>query len=140
MHSLKRMIQRIQSIYLVLIIALNAVASFFYHQLDQLANIVTSISFEYLILFCTILLLAFWALFSYKNRSLQSKLGIGILFLNSVVLGFLVYTLLILPGEINFSQKGIWVIVPFISIVLIVLALKGIKRYDNLVKSANRFR
>ena len=134
------MIQRIQSIYLVLIIALNAVASFFYHQLDQLANIVTSISFEYLILFCTILLLAFWALFSYKNRSLQSKLGIGILFLNSVVLGFLVYTLLILPGEINFSQKGIWVIVPFISIVLIVLALKGIKRDDNLVKSANRFR
>ena len=134
------MIQRIQSIYLIIIIALNAVASFFYETLNELANIFDAISYEYLILFGIILLLAVWALLSFKNRGLQSKLGVAILFLNSVVLGFLTYTLLILPGEINFSQKGIWVVIPFISIVLIVLALKGIKRDDDLVKSADRFR
>lgn len=134
------MIQRIQSVYLLLLIAVNAVASFFHKKLNALADVVKSISFEYLIYFGVVLLLALWTLLSFKNRSLQSKLGLAVLVLNSVVLGFLVYTLLILPGEIEFSQKGIWVIVPFISIVLIVFALKGIKRDDDLVKSANRFR
>ncbi len=134
------MIQRIQSVYLLLLIVVNAVASFFHDKLNALADILERISFEYLIYFGIVLLLALWTLLSFKNRSLQSKLGVANLVLNSVVLGFLVYTLLILPGEIDFSQKGIWIVVPFISIVLIVFALKGIKRDDNLVKSANRFR
>lgn len=134
------MIQRIQSIYILLIIVVNAIALFFHEKLNALADVLDKISYEYLIYFGIVLLLALWNLLSFKNRSLQSNLGIAILFLNSVVLGFLVYTLLILPGEIEISKKGVWVVVPFISIVLIVLALKGIKRDDNLVKSANRFR
>jgi len=134
------MIQRIQSVYLLLLILVNAIASVFYEKLNALADVLESISYEYLIYFGLILLLALWTLLAFKNRDLQSKLGVAILLLNSVVLGFLVYTLLILPGEINVSEKGIWVVVPFISIVLIVFALKGIKRDDDLVKSANRFR
>lgn len=134
------MIQRIQSIYLVVIIIINVVASFFFKSIDQLINIIESFDFEYLVVFLLVVLLSLWALFSYKNRSLQSKLGISIFILNSVVLGFLAYALLTLPGEFNFSQKGIWIIIPFISIVCIVLALKGIKRDDELVKSADRFR
>ncbi len=134
------MIQRIQSIYLIVIIIINVVASFFFKTIDQLVNIIESFAFEYLVVFILVILLSFWTLFSYKNRSLQSKLGMTIFVLNSVVLGFLAYTLLTLPGEFNFSQKGIWIIIPFISIVCIVLALRGIKRDDELVKSADRFR
>jgi peptidoglycan/LPS O-acetylase OafA/YrhL len=92
------------------------------------------------VFFTIVILLALLALFSFKNRGLQKLLSTIVLLLNSVVLGFLAYTLLIVPGEINFSEKGIWVVVPFISIVCIVLALKGIQRDDNLVKSADRFR
>jgi hypothetical protein len=60
--------------------------------------------------------------------------------LNFVALGFLAYWLLILPGEIEFSEKGIGLVIPVISIVFIVLAQKAIKKDDELVKSANRFR
>jgi len=134
------MIQRIQSVYLLLVVIVNTIAAVFHQKLNALADVLKNISFEYLIYFGLVLVLALWTLFAFKNRSLQSKLGLVLLMLNSVVLGFLVYTLLILPGEIDISQKGIWVLVPFISIVLIVFALKGIKRDDDLVKSANRFR
>ena len=134
------MIQRIQSVYLLLIVVLNAVASFFHSKLNELVDAIDSISFEYLMFFGVVLVLALWSLISFKSRSLQIKLSIANLFLNSVVLGFLTYILLTLPGEFNFSQKGIWILVPFISIVLIVFALKGIKRDEDLVKSADRFR
>jgi peptidoglycan/LPS O-acetylase OafA/YrhL len=134
------MIQRIQSLYLLLIVIVNAIVVFFYDRLDQIANLIKTFAYEYLVFFTIVILLALLALFSFKNRGLQKLLSTIVLLLNSVVLGFLAYTLLIVPGEINFSEKGIWVVVPFISIVCIVLALKGIQRDDNLVKSADRFR
>ena len=142
MHQkLKNMIQRIQSVYLFLVILVNSLATFFFADaLDKTANLINEISFEYHIYFLIIVVLSLWGLLTFKNRSFQLKTGRINLVLNFVALGFLAYWLLILPGEINFSEKGIELVIPVISIVFIILAQKAIKRDDELVKSADRFR
>ncbi len=135
------MIQRIQSIYLFFVVLTNAIAVFFAADtLNKSADFITEFGFEYHIYFVIICVLSLWSLFAFKNRSLQLKTGRTNIVLNFVALGFLTYWLLILPGEINFSEKGIELIIPVISIVFIFLAQKAIKRDDELVKSADRFR
>ena len=135
------MIQRIQSIYLFLVILINTLATFFFADvLNKTADFISKISFEYHIYFLIIVALSLWSLLTFKNRNFQLKTGRINLVLNFVALGFLAYWLLILPGEINFSEKGIELIIPVISIVFIILAQKAIKRDDELVKSADRFR
>lgn len=135
------MIQRIQSVYLFIVILLNILAVFFFAEsLNKTADVIDKISFEYHMFFLTICVMSFWAILVFKNRSFQLKIGHVNLFLNFVALGFLTYWLLILPGEISFSEKGIELVIPVISIVFIFLAQKAIKRDDELVKSADRFR
>ena len=135
------MIQRIQSVYLFLVILINVLAVLFLaNTLDKTADLVFEIGYEYHIYFLIISILSLWSLFAFKKRSFQLKTGRINLILNFVALGFFIYWLLILPGEINFSKKGIGLIIPVISIVFIFLAQKAIKRDDDLVKSADRFR
>ena len=135
------MIQRIQSIYLFVVVLVNVVATFIFGDaLNKTADLITKISFEFHIYFLIVVALSLWGLLTYKNRSFQLKTGRLNLILNFVALGFLAYWLLILPGEINFSEKGIALVIPVISIVFIILAQKAIKRDDELVKSADRFR
>ncbi len=135
------MIQRIQSVYLFLVILSNAIAAFTMGELlNKVASFIENFEIEYVIYFVLIAVLSLWSLITFKKRSFQLKIGRLNLFLNFVALGFLTYWLLILPGEINFSEKGIGLVTPVISIVFIVLAQKAIKRDDELVKSADRFR
>jgi hypothetical protein len=135
------MIQRVQSIYLFLVSLVNILAAIFVATiLENQADALASFDFEYQIYFAIITVLAIWAVFSFKKRGFQMQLGRLNFILNFVALGFLVYWLLILPGEIEFSKKGIGLVIPVISIVFIVLAQKAIKRDDELVKSADRFR
>ena len=135
------MIQRIQSVYLFVVILSNILAAVFLgDELDKIASFIEAFELEYVIYFVLITLLSLWGLLTFKKRGFQLKVGRLNLFLNFVALGFLTYWLLILPGEIDFSKKGIGLIIPVISIVFIVLAQKAIKRDDELVKSADRFR
>jgi amino acid transporter len=135
------MIQRIQSVYLFVVILSNILAAIFLgNKLDKMASFIEAFKLEYVIFFVLITLLSLWGLLTFKKRGFQLKVGRLNLFLNFVALGFLTYWLLILPGEIDFSKKGIGLIIPIISIVFIVLAQKAIKRDDELVKSADRFR
>jgi hypothetical protein len=135
------MIQRIQSVYLFIVILSNLLAIFFLAgYLDDILNLIVEYGFEYHLYFGIISVLSILGLLLYKNRNSQMKVGVMNLLLNFVALGFLVYWLLTLPGEIEFSKKGIGLIMPIISIVFIVLAQKAIKRDDELVKSADRFR
>lgn len=57
-----------------------------------------------------------------------------------ILLGLFVYWSLMLPGENGFSEKGIGILFPVISIVFLVLAYRAINKDDNLVKSADRLR
>jgi hypothetical protein len=91
-------------------------------------------------LFSISALLALITIFLFKNRKLQFVLGRVNILLNFVLVGVFVYGLLSLPGEKSFSEKGIEMLLPIISIVFLVMANKAIKKDEDLVKSVDRFR
>lgn len=80
------------------------------------------------------------SIFLFKNRKLQFVLGRINILLNFILLGVFVYWSLMVSGETEVSEKGIGMIIPIISIVLLVMANKAIKKDENLVKSVDRLR
>ena len=60
--------------------------------------------------------------------------------LNLIILGILSYYLLNLSGEIEISEKGIGSAIPLVTIILLVLANRAIKKDEDLVKSVDRLR
>ena len=136
------MIQRIQTLYLAVVAILSILAAFFIKSLAQ--NEESSI-FELSVQMdrITFFIAAFFAvisIFLYKKRINQFIVNRLNIILNLFLLGFFVYRSLKLSGESLLSQKGIWIIVPLISIVLLILANKAIKRDEDLVKSVDRLR
>ncbi len=91
-------------------------------------------------LFASSSLIALISIFLFKNRKLQFVLGRVNILLNFVLVGVFVYGSLNLPGETSFSEKGIEMLLPIISIVFLVMANKAIKKDEDLVKSVDRFR
>ena len=79
-------------------------------------------------------------IFMYANRSLQIKLNIVAILLLIILLGLSIYQNGFLSGEKQFSEKDIRLFIPFISIVLLLIANKYIKRDERLVKSVDRIR
>ena len=137
------MIQRKQSIYLFLA---GLIAMLFASNLDKLVTV----NFDFLsdpskgntiisLIFFFSAALSFGSILMFKNRMFQLALGWINIILNILLIGSFIFNLLNLPGEGN-SEKGIWIIVPLISIVLLSIANRLIKKDDNLVKSVDRFR
>ena len=91
-------------------------------------------------LFFVSAVLTFIAVFQFKNRQLQFVLGRLSILINFILLGILVYFTQNLSGEIKVSEKGIGLLIPIFSIVLVVLANRAIKRDEELVKSVDRLR
>lgn len=136
------MIQRIQTLYLAVVAILSILAAFFIKSLAQ--NEESSI-FELSVqmdrfTFFIAAIFAVISIFLYKKRINQFIVNRLNIILNLFLLGFFVYRSLKLSGESLLSQKGIWIIVPLISIVLLILANKAIKRDEDLVKSVDRLR
>jgi len=136
------MIQRIQTLFLAAVAILSILAAFFIKSLAQ--NEESSI-FELSvqmdrITFFIAAIFAVISIFLYKKRINQFIVNRLNIILNLFLLGFFVYRSLKLSGESLLSQKGIWIIVPLISIVLLILANKAIKRDEDLVKSVDRLR
>ncbi len=136
------MLQRIQTVYMILaILAMGALYFWFPTILDIDGNAVIT-NTEPLVYgpIAAVILTTFLAIINYKKRQLQFVLNrLGIL-LNFVLLGVFVYRALKLPGESLVSEKGIGVLIPVVSIVLLALANRAIRRDENLVKSADRLR
>ena len=84
--------------------------------------------------------ISFITIFFYKNRKRQLIYNYLNIVLNLVLVGLLVYNLFNLPGEGINSQKGIGLILPLISIILLFMANSGIKKDEKLVKSVDRIR
>ena len=136
------MIQRIQTIYLLLSAAVSAGLIFVLHLWTNSIDIPVFAKDEYLYLglFLGSALLSLISIFNFKNRKFQFVLGRLNIILNFILLGFFVYQLLIPPGESNISEKGVGIFIPILSIVLLVLANKAIKKDEDLVKSVDRLR
>lgn len=143
------MIQRIQSVYLLIVVILSiglifaldlwkiSGAKVFALDLfsdDSILNklIPTFFVLSGVIAICTI--------FLFKNRQLQFVLGRIIILINLFLLGILIYVSLNLPGEANASEKGIGMFIPIAAILFSVMANKAIKKDEDLVKSVDRLR
>ncbi|GAA0873452.1 DUF4293 domain-containing protein [Gangjinia marincola] len=136
------MIQRIQSVYLLLVATLNAGMPFAVALWrDSTGKEIYAID-EPLVLgaFFISAFFAVVAILLFKRRQTQFVLNRLNILLNVTLLGFFVYWSLMLPGEMRISEKGIGMLIPIVSIVLLVLSNKAIMKDEALVKSADRFR
>ncbi|MGS2726745.1 DUF4293 domain-containing protein [Psychroserpens sp. BH13MA-6] len=136
------MIQRIQTIYLLLAGLASAGLIFIFHLWtnNEEVRVYAYDEYLYLGLFLGSALLSLITILNYKNRKFQFVLGRLNIILNFILLGFFVYQLLIPPGESNISEKGVGIFIPILAIVLLVLANKAIKKDEDLVKSVDRLR
>lgn len=144
------MIQRIQTVYLVLAVFVSSMLPFFLNLWENLVSInvyaFDLINREHLdlksipILFGISSVVSLITIFKFKNRKTQFVLGRINILINFFILGLLVYHLQSLSGEIFISEKGIGSILPLIAIVLLVMANRAIKKDEDLVKSVDRLR
>ncbi|CAM3425732.1 DUF4293 domain-containing protein [Flavobacterium chungbukense] len=136
------MIQRIQTVYLILAFAATGILMlfvplwttaagkpFFFMQ-DQLYTILLGLT----------TMLSIISIISFKKRQNQFVLNRLNIILNLILLGLFVYRSLNLSGEAEVSEKGIGMFMPIVAIVLLVLANKAIKKDEDLVKSVDRLR
>ena len=137
------MLQRVQTLYLILVLLLMAVLPYIFplwtlksgKEFYFMENII------YVILFGLGSTLTIISIISFKKRQLQFVLGRLNIILNLILLGLFVYHSLNVSGEINsVSEKGIGMFIPVFSIVMLVLANKAIKKDEDLVKSVDRLR
>ena len=92
------------------------------------------------VLFIVSAILSFSSIFQFKKRQLQFVLGRLTILINFIIIGLLVYYSQNLSGEITVSEKGIGLLIPIVTIVLVALANKSIKKDEELVKSVDRLR
>ena len=135
------MFQRIQSVYLILSLVLTGVLPFIFPlwEINDVAVFAKTeiIYFGFLMVVTAI---TFISLLQFKKRQTQFVLNRLSIIFNFILLGLFVYRLLNLSGEMEISEKGIGMFLPTISIVLLVLANKAIKKDEDLVKSVDRLR
>tara|TARA_R110002049_G_scaffold3795_2_gene27467 strand:- start:11910 stop:12320 length:411 start_codon:yes stop_codon:yes gene_type:complete len=136
------MIQRIQTLYLLLAAVVSGGLIFVFHLwvTEAGAHIYAKDNLMYLGLFLTSTLVSLVSIFMYKTRKSQFVLGRLNIILNFILLGFFVYQSLKVSGETAVSEKGIGMLLPVVSIVLLALANKAIKKDEDLVKSVDRLR
>ncbi len=136
------MIQRIQSVYLIIVAIITGILPFFFNLWiyvdggEVYANNEILISFT----FYASAVLAIWSMMLFKNRKTQFVINRLNMVLNVFLLGFFVYRSLNLSGETLVSEKGIGMLIPVFSIVFLVLANRAIKKDEDLVKSVDRLR
>ncbi len=136
------MLQRIQTVYLLLALVVSAGLIFVFHLWVTKDNIVVFAqdNLLFLGLFLGSGLLSLISIFMFKNRKSQFMLGRLNIILNFILLGLFVYQSLSLSGETKVSEKGIGMLLPIFSIVFLALANKAIKKDEDLVKSVDRLR
>tara|TARA_R110001592_G_scaffold338351_1_gene625366 strand:- start:871 stop:1302 length:432 start_codon:yes stop_codon:yes gene_type:complete len=143
------MLQRIQTIYLILASVISGGLIFVFSLWNTLKEqiFVLDLFFDELFMlrvipfmFITSSVLSFVTIFLFKDRKLQFVLGRIIILINLFLLGLLIYVSLTLPGEASVSEKGIGMFLPILAILFLVLANKAIKKDEDLVKSVDRLR
>ncbi|WP_091609049.1 DUF4293 domain-containing protein [Maribacter dokdonensis] len=136
------MIQRIQSLFLVIVAILTGILPFFFNLWIDVDGIEVFANNELLIsiAFYASAVLAIWSMVQFKNRKSQFVINRLNMILNVFLLGFFVYRSLNLSGETSVSEKGIGMLIPIFSIIFLVLANRAIKKDEDLVKSVDRLR
>ena len=136
------MIQRIQSLYLFVCALLSALVPMFFPLWKDAKQMPVYFTTDiiYIVGFGLTATMALISILLFKNRQNQFVLNRLTIILNFILIGLFVYRTLNLSGEASVSEKGIAMFVPLVSIVLLVLANKAIKKDEDLVKSVDRLR
>lgn len=145
------MIQRIQTVWLLLAMLINAVLFridlYTAHIIQNGTDTITAVNvtnyYPLLIIAALITLLPLFAIFLFKNRKQQK----GIVTLSIVVtLGFIALTIMRV-GNLNNATPpatggaySVLSVLPVVSLIFLFLALKGIRKDEKLVKSLDRLR
>ena len=129
------MIQRIQTIFLLIVVIAQVVLHFQGLDVELFGSIYIVASLS-LVSF----LLAIVSIFSYKKRVRQILLNNINIFINVLLTGLLIYWLLNLSGGISFPEKGIELAFPLISLFCLFMANIFIRKDEKLVKSVDRIR
>jgi FtsH-binding integral membrane protein len=138
------MIQRIQSVYLLLATIFQLLlfifpfaigkateGPFMDGDLDLYDNVIL---LSVLIVAATFSLIC---IFLFKNRKLQMNISLGIIVLSIILTGLAAYFSFGIGVAASF---GIGLFIPIIAIIFCFLAYRGIKSDEDLVKSSNRLR
>ena len=137
------MIQRIQTIYLLIAAGISSGLIFVFNLWVNKGEQMVFAKDEmlFLSLFIGSAVLSLVSISMFKNRQTQFVIGRLNIILNFILLGLFVYRSLNLSGETtDVSEKGIGMLLPIFSIVFLVLANKAIKKDEELVKSVDRLR
>ena len=135
------MLQRIQTLYLLIAaVCSGALSLSTYLLVSEGVTVYVIDSISYLVLFEGSAMLSLISIFLFKSRQTQFVLGRLNIILNFILLGLFVFRLLSLPGGPANPEKGIGLLLPIFSIVLLALANKAIKKDETLVKSVDRLR
>jgi Domain of unknown function (DUF4293) len=143
LKKINKMLQRIQTIYLLLAFIITGILPFLFplwtmsdgKQYFFMQNMI------YATLFGLSTTLSLLSIISYNKRQNQFVIGRLNMILNLILLGLFVYRSLNISGEtLLVSEKGIGMFLPIIAIVFLALANKAIKKDEDLVKSVDRLR
>ncbi|MGH2665444.1 DUF4293 family protein [Flavobacterium sp.] len=136
------MIQRIQSIYLLVAVITTGALPFVFHLWKLESGVVFYFmqSMLYTVLFGLSTTLSILSLLSFKKRQNQFVMNRLNIILNLILLGLFVYRTLNVSGETEVSEKGIGMFLPIVTIFLLVIANRAIKKDEDLVKSVDRLR
>mgnify|MGYP003609756373 FL=1 len=129
------MIQRIQTIFLLIVVIAQVVLHFQSLDVELFGS-----SYVVIALSLVSFLLAIISIFSYKKRVRQILLNNINIFINVLLTGLLIYWLLNLSGGIDFPEKGIELAFPLISLFCLFMANIFIRKDEKLVKSVDRIR
>jgi len=136
------MIQRIQTLYMLLAFLLVGVLPFFiplWNTAEGPFYFMQDITYTSMVGLNVSLLLV--SILFYKKRQHQFVLNRLNMIIMLILLGLFVYrSLNVSGGTAAVSEKGIGIYLPLISIVLLALANKAIKKDEELVKSVDRLR
>ena len=137
------MIQRIQTVYLLIALVISGVLPYIFPlwTMSDGKEFHFMSDSTYTILFGLTTTLTLVSIMYFKKRQHQFVLNRLSTILNLILLGLFVYRSLNLSGEtLVVSEKGIGMFLPIVAIVFLALANKAIKKDEDLVKSVDRLR
>ena len=130
------MIQRIQTVYLFIIAMVSVISFFFLPHLDFfiLGLTVPAILKSYIILTSSLALLS---LIIFKHRKTQLIINRLHFFLQVAMMGVLIFGLL---NADDLNSFLLWLLMPFQSMIFLILSNRAIQKDDDLISSIDRLR
>ena len=134
------MLQRIQTIYLLFVFLTQLAGFIFLPQRLLYSGVSVEVNQSYILLISNLLLIVvpFWNIFQFRNRKRQFVLNRVLLL---ITLGVLLNQCIgYFNSDSNETHQLLACIVLMLTIIFLSLANKGIKRDEDLVRSADRLR